>query len=152
MGMLAPCVNGLFESLVEKVGSSVWEAGVMPGDEVAQQRTTGLDVQGEDCSGGGVVDYSGNIGGMRIGLGGEVGLPFRGKLPEIVPEACEAAPLFTDFPAGAWRKHLGSEMRSPEGNLVEMAVIRREVSTGLARLPQQSLAVKSEQWLACLAK
>ena len=106
------------------VGISIKQSGVVAGDGVSEQ--VAQDVIASRVLGacGGVVNFSGDFGGMGIRFGREVGLPFGGELPEVMPEAGDVAPLVGRFGfLGIFREHFGGEFCSLVGDFVEVSVV-----------------------------
>jgi hypothetical protein len=54
----------------------------------------------------------------------QIFLPFWSEFSEVMPESGEEAPVVGGFRLGGdWGKHFRSELGSPEGDFVEMAMI-----------------------------
>ena len=106
------------------VGLGIKQSRVVTGDGVSKQ--VAQYVIGRRVLGTGrrVIDFSSDFGGMGIGFGDEVGLPFWGEFAEIMPEAGEVAPLVGGFGfLGVGREHFGGEFCGVVGDFVEVAVL-----------------------------
>ena len=80
-------------------------------DEVGEERAEGREESVTMLgTSGGVVELAGGVGGVGIGLGSEVGLPFRSEFPEVVPEAGEVGPSAGGILLGAVAEHLAGEL------------------------------------------
>jgi len=106
----APWIDRFFETFLKKI-IAIGKASVVPSDKITQEIPEGsgwaTDFVGKDGSGGGVVDFARDFGGVWVGFGFQVGLPCRREFSEVVPETGEAAPLAGGFavgPGGTWRR------------------------------------------------
>lgn len=123
---------------------------MVSGDSIAKELAENrVDFYGMFGSGGRVVDFSDDFGGVRVGFGGEVGLPCRGELSEVVPETGESTPLAGDVTVGTFaREHLGGKLSGEMGDFVEMTVVRAQIGTfGAGTVAGNSGAALGEQWL-----
>ena len=111
-----PVWDFLLCALAEKEATAIGEASVMSGDEIRNERTEGLAYSCVASTRGGVI--------YRKWRPFKSFLKLWGKLPEIMPESGEIAPVPGRLPLGGLRvEHFRRELSGPPGDLVEVAVV-----------------------------
>ena len=97
-----------------------------------------------------MIDFPGNLIRVDVTFDSQIGLPFFGKFPQIMPESGEVAPFVSGLSLGGIRgEHFRGELGGPEGDFVEVAVVGGEVSTFLAGFPLtlvSSFTERGEEW------
>jgi len=150
LSMGTPFIDLLPEALLKEI-RRIGQSGMMTSDEIAQKIAKWWERMRESGSRGGMVFLPRRaafaFGGMCIGFGSKVSLPFRRELSQIMPKPREVSPLTGGVAIWTGRKHFGGELGRPPSDLVEMAVLRVERIASGAMVSLQRRTIRREEGL-----